>query len=294
MMVSIIIPCYNSEHFVARAICSVMNQTFKDLEIILIDNNSSDNTLSVLKSYQNKHPDLFSVFQELTKGAPAARNLGLTKARGEWIQFLDADDELLPDKIQHQLNVAQVAKADVVAGECLMKYDNSKTTIIRHTDTDVWRGLITSNLGITSSNLWRTTALRSVEGWDVKITSSQEYDLLFRLLKNKATVVTDNIVNTIIHFSTDSVSKSSDNEKLKQILNNRINLRLQIKNELRYRSLLTPALQSKIDGYIYTEIMSNYHRFPDHVNSLLQRHRLKVGLLRKLKLKTKQYLRMLK
>jgi glycosyltransferase involved in cell wall biosynthesis len=293
-MVSVIIPCYNSGLFVDRAIGSVISQKFKDFEIILVDNNSTDNTFELLKRYESSYPDFIQAHQELKKGAPAARNHGMRHAKGEWIQFLDADDELLPDKLAHQLEIARLLKADVVAGECLLKYDDGKTKIVRHTDSDIWRGLINSNLGITSSNLWRAEAVSAVNGWDEKMTSSQEYDLLFRLLRNKAIIVADKTIHTIVHFSKNSVSKSSDNEKLKQILNNRINLRLQIKNELRYRALLTPTLKAAIDLYIYTEIMSNYHRFPDYVNSLLQRHQLQVSLLLKLKLKTRQYLQLLK
>ncbi|TWR28850.1 glycosyltransferase family 2 protein [Mucilaginibacter pallidiroseus] len=293
-MVSIIIPCYNCAAFIDRAITSVLKQDIKDIELILVDNNSTDQTFAVMRDYQAKHPDLIRIYQELKKGAPAARNYGLKYAKGEWIQFLDADDELLPEKIQQQLNLALAANADVVAGDCLLKYDNGKTEITRYTDQNIWRGLINSKLGITSSNLWRATALRAVNGWDEALTSSQEYDLLFRLIKNKAVVITDKSINTIVHFSNNSVSKSTDLTKLKQILNNRVNLRLQIKNELRYRSQLTPALKSTIDLYIYTEIMSFQYLFPEYVNSLLQVHQPKVALYHKVKIKARQYVKQLK
>ncbi|MBD1363070.1 glycosyltransferase family 2 protein [Mucilaginibacter sp. ZT4R22] len=293
-MVSVIIPCHNCESFIERAISSVIAQSFKDVEIILVENNSTDNTFDALIDQQCKYPELIQVFKEAKKGAPAARNYGLKHAKGEWIQFLDADDELLPDKISKQLRIAADTNADVVAGECLLKYHNNNTEVTRRTDSNIWKGLITSNLGITSSNLWRTTALLQVKGWDEHLTSSQEYDLLFRLLKNRANISIDRSLNTIIHFSANSVSKTTDKEKLKQILNNRIQLRMRIKNELRYRSLLTPQLHSAIDNYVYTEITNNYASFPAYANSLLQQYNLRVSLLKQMKFKTKLYLKQLK
>jgi glycosyltransferase involved in cell wall biosynthesis len=293
-MVSVIIPCHNCESFIERAVNSVIAQSFKDVEIILVENNSTDNTFDALIDQQCRFPELIQVFREYKKGAPAARNLGLRHAKGEWIQFLDADDELLPEKISKQLRIAAETNADVVAGECLLKYYSNNTEVTRRTDSNIWKGLINSNLGITSSNLWRTARLLQVKGWDENLTSSQEYDLLFRLLKGRANVSIDKSLNTIIHFSTNSVSKTTDKEKLKQILNNRIQLRMRIKNELRYRSLLTPELHSAIDNYIYTEITNNYVSFPAYANSLLQQYNLRVSLLKQMKFKTKLYLKQLK
>jgi len=293
-MVSVVIPCHNCEGFIERAIKSVIAQSFKDVEIILVENNSTDNTFDALIDQQCRFPELIQVFKESKKGAPAARNLGLRHAKGTWIQFLDADDEILSDKISNQLKVAAETNADVIAGQCLLKYHSKDTEITRRTDSDIWKGLITSNLGITSSNLWQASALLRVQGWDEELTSSQEYDLLFRLLKNKAKISVDKTMNTIIHFSDNSISKTTDKEKLKKILTNRIQLRLRIKNELRYRALLTPELHSAIDNYIYTEITNNYASFPAYANSLLQQYNPKVGLLKKIKFKTKLYLKHLK
>ncbi|TFF39830.1 glycosyltransferase family 2 protein [Mucilaginibacter psychrotolerans] len=293
-MVSVVIPCHNCESFIERAVNSVVNQSIKDVEIILVENNSTDNTLQALLHQQRRFPELIQILKETKKGAPAARNLGLRHAKGTWIQFLDADDELLPNKIYRQLQVATETNADVIAGECTLKYLSQDKEVIRRTDNNVWKGLITSNLGITSSNLWRTSSVLAVKGWDEDLSSSQEYDLLFRLLKSKAVVSVDKTLNTIVHFSENSVSKTTDKEKLKKILNNRIQLRLRIKNELRYRTLLTRELHSAIDNYIYTEITNHYASFPAYANSLLQQYNPKVGLLKKMKFKTKLYLRQLK
>src|SRR4051794_32661932 len=112
---SVIIPCYNGEKFIKRAIESVLKQSFTDYELILVDNNSTDSTLSIMYDYAKKYPAIISVYIEYKKGASAARNKGLYHAKGEWLQFLDSDDELLPDKLTYQIKIATDAEADVVA-----------------------------------------------------------------------------------------------------------------------------------------------------------------------------------
>src|SRR5688500_16397229 len=106
MKVSVIIPCYNVEEYINECIESVLSQTEKDVEIICIDNGSTDKTSDMLSNFAEKHPGKITIDSESRKGAPFARNKGLELAMGEWIQFLDADDLLENDKIQHQLEIA--------------------------------------------------------------------------------------------------------------------------------------------------------------------------------------------
>jgi glycosyltransferase involved in cell wall biosynthesis len=252
----------------------------------MVNNNSTDATLILLKDYESAYPDKIFVHNEYKKGAPAARNFGLHKAKGEWVQFLDADDELLSNKLQIQYDIARGTNADIIAGSCLLKYNKKgkTTSIIRHVDKNPWQGLITSNLGITSSNLWRKEALLNVNGWDESVTSSQEYDLLFRLLKNKSRILNDDSINTVIHFSDNSISKSENKEKMILILDNRVDLRLNIKRYLESSELLTHELASLIDTYIYTEIMRYYCRIPGHAKKLLKNYPLRVKTSRVLKI----------
>lgn len=91
--VSVIIPTYNRQKFITMAIDSVLSQTFKDYEIIVIDDGSTDNTRQVLESYEEK---IKYIYQK-NSGVSAARNAGIRLARGELVAFLDSDDEWLPD-----------------------------------------------------------------------------------------------------------------------------------------------------------------------------------------------------
>ena len=119
MLVSIVIPCYNVEKYVKEALDSALQQDYPWVEIIAIDNNSTDGTWDILSAYEQKYPDLIKCIEEPRPGAPAARNTGWLASKGEWIQFLDADDILFPDKISRQIQLLQSAPlVDIRIVEC--------------------------------------------------------------------------------------------------------------------------------------------------------------------------------
>lgn len=101
-LVSIIVPLFNCEAHISETIENISNQTYSNIEIIIIDDGSTDNSLAIAKSYESK---TLKVFSQKNKGASAARNFGLTKATGTYIQFMDADDLLSPSKIEKQLDL---------------------------------------------------------------------------------------------------------------------------------------------------------------------------------------------
>ena len=113
MKISIIIPCYNSEKYLAACMDSVLAQTFEDFEAILIDDGSKDDTLRVAHSYAQKDARV-RVYAKENGGVSAARNLGLDHARGEWITFVDSDDLLPEDALESLLSGASDAVDMVV------------------------------------------------------------------------------------------------------------------------------------------------------------------------------------
>jgi len=96
--VSVIIPAYNAE-YIREAIDSVLNQTFKDFEIIVIDDGSTDNTPNILKSYGNK----IRWKSQENKGSASATNEGIKMAKSEYIAYIDADDVCLPERLEIQI-----------------------------------------------------------------------------------------------------------------------------------------------------------------------------------------------
>lgn len=291
-LISVIIPCFDSEAFVERAIQSVLKQTYTNYEIILVDNGSTDNTLAILSAFAQRYPEKIRMFHEDKKGAPAARNKGLSEARGEWIQFLDSDDELLPQKLENQIGHINDAGPDIIVGPCFKHKPEGKKVFkwIQKTERkDVWKGLLTSRLGNTSANLWKTRALFSVSGWNESMSSSQEYDLLFRLLKNNAVVSFSSVPLLIRHIRNNSVARSPDSERVCEILNNYVQLRIKIREYLREHGKLTKDLKSATDRSIYARLAPYKRKVPNFYSKILCEMRVKVPLSFKIKLRLKKY-----
>lgn len=101
--ISVIVPTYNREHVLERALDSIVAQTVDDWEIIVIDDGSTDGTPDVAARYGSRLKDRFTYVHQENRGAGAARNRGIDAARGRYVAFLDSDDEFLPTKLERQL-----------------------------------------------------------------------------------------------------------------------------------------------------------------------------------------------
>ena len=110
--VSVIMPVYNAAEFLNESLGSLSAQTFEDFEIICVDDGSSDASLSILREYAEKQ-DRFTVLQQDHAYAGAARNLGLSRARGKYLLFLDADDRFLPKMLETAFGEAEKTNADI-------------------------------------------------------------------------------------------------------------------------------------------------------------------------------------
>ena len=195
-VISIIIPCYNVSEYIEASIESCYLQNYENLEVIAIDNNSTDDTWNKLKNMAQNHSGLI-ITREKRKGAPAARNKGLSIAKGDWIQFLDADDLLLPNKIGHQINIIN-NKASFIAAASIKRDINDNETTRLPNKQNVFLSLFKTSLGNTCSNLWNKKYLDKVNGWNEALKSSQEADLMFRLLKINENILYDNNPLTVI------------------------------------------------------------------------------------------------
>lgn len=100
-LVSVIIPTYNRANLILQAVKSVLNQTYKNFEIIIVDDGSSDNTEDVINVIHDNR--IRYIKHAINKGASAARNTGIREAKGKYIAFQDSDDHWLPDKLEKQV-----------------------------------------------------------------------------------------------------------------------------------------------------------------------------------------------
>ena len=113
--VSVIVPVYNTEQYLPRCIDSILNQSFTDFELLLIDDGSTDGSGKICDEYAKKDSRI-RVFHKENGGVSSARNVGLDKANGEWICFVDSDDELLPGGLQAMVNGISEEVDVVMAG----------------------------------------------------------------------------------------------------------------------------------------------------------------------------------
>lgn len=115
MLISVVIPVYNAEKYLERCVESVMASLAKmDGEVLLIDNNSTDESANIANALQKEYPKMISVLHCNTPGASAVRNFGAKRARGDYLWFIDADDTITPDAITKLVRVAEETKADIV------------------------------------------------------------------------------------------------------------------------------------------------------------------------------------
>jgi len=115
VLVSVIIPCYNSERWISEALDSVIAQTHHPLEIIIVNDGSTDNSQIIIQKFADLYPKLIRHFTISNSGASAARNYGLRLAIGDYCLFMDADDLMLPETISGQLSVFSGRKDFIVA-----------------------------------------------------------------------------------------------------------------------------------------------------------------------------------
>lgn len=181
--VSVIIPTYNRENTLLRAVYSVLNQTFKDIELIIVDDNSTDGTEMLINSINDIR--IKYVKHDKNLGGSAARNTGIGLATGEYIAFQDSDDEWLPTKLSEQLNCIKKFKVDVVfcAYTRIRKYDEE---IIPNLEKQIgydsiYNLLLWKNFIGTPTVLLKRDCFDEKLLFDSKLPRYQDWDLWLRL-----------------------------------------------------------------------------------------------------------------
>ena len=122
-LISVIVPIYNVAACLPRCLDSILAQTYTNLEILLVDDGSSDNSLEICQTYAAKDPRI-RVSHQANQGVSAARNAGLAQAQGEYISFVDPDDWLAPQALARLCEAIQAAQASVAWGDFTYAYDN--------------------------------------------------------------------------------------------------------------------------------------------------------------------------
>ena len=180
-LVSIIIPCFNGEDYIAEAIQSALNQTHSRIEVIVVDDGSTDNSLAAIDEFH----DRIIIETGPNVGGSAARNRGVEIASGEFVQFLDADDLLSPDKVsQHLYFISEQdiggTTITVSQGQAIDLETGAQLAHFRWEDSDPLRNLMLRPLQ-TSAPLHPVGSLKAVGGFTKGLSCCQEKDLHLRL-----------------------------------------------------------------------------------------------------------------
>lgn len=128
---SVVIPAYNAQKFISRCISSALASDLKEIEVIAVDDGSTDETKDILSWYENMYPQFFKKIFKENGGAAEARNYGIVESKGHYIAFIDSDDMIRPDAYSTMYDSLQKTGADIAIGR-LYKVDNDKY-YVRHT-----------------------------------------------------------------------------------------------------------------------------------------------------------------
>ncbi|MCK4358960.1 MAG: glycosyltransferase family 2 protein [Candidatus Cloacimonetes bacterium] len=186
--ISVVIPVYNREKRIRYCLDSVLNQTYSTLDIIVVDDCSTDKTVQVIKSYSD--PRIRCIVLDKNSGAQAARNRGIKEAKGEWIAFLDSDDEWMPEKLEKQIMILKKENFNpwvVVHSNCLRYYPSKgekKLWKLREIEGDnVYPLLLKNSSPMFQGLLVSKMALEKIGYLDENVPSFQEWDTSLQLAK---------------------------------------------------------------------------------------------------------------
>ena len=200
--ISVIIPVYNAEKYLRSCIDSVLAQTYKDFELLLIDDGSKDSSGTICDEYAAMD-SRFRVIHKENGGLTSARNAGLAIASGEWIMHLDGDDWIEPDMLERLIQKGEDTGADIVMGDFLFAYsdrdilyilpdwDNNKTASLNRYITSVWTCVWG---GIHKRSLYEEYQLICPQG----VTYCEDFHLMARLCYYAKKVV--NIHQPFYHY----------------------------------------------------------------------------------------------
>ncbi len=212
-LVSVVIPTYNRGHCIGASIDSVLAQTTGDFEIIIVDDCSTDDTAGRVAAYNDAR--ITYVKQLSNQGGAVARNVGIRRARGEFVAFLDSDDLWLPEKL-----VRQLAGMRQAGPGCGLSYtwlqcidDDGKHTMRINPEIDgecFQRMLISNFIGSFSNLMVRRALLLEVGGLDENFRSCQDWDLLIRLCRRASVHCERDYLVLYLQSATDKVRISTN------------------------------------------------------------------------------------
>jgi glycosyltransferase involved in cell wall biosynthesis len=206
-LVSVVMPAFNCERYIAECIDSVLEQTYQDFEIIIVDDGSTDDTVKIISQYKN---DRIRLFNQSNSGSGSARNYGVKQASGEWVAFIDADDIWLPDKLHKQLeHCSKLAWSHTdlyFHGSVYPRHTKATEFTSKHSGFILNKLLVENFIG-TSSVVIKKEIFQEFGGFNTELRALQDWDLWLRIAeKYQVCYIDQPLVYYRVHSS--SVSRN--------------------------------------------------------------------------------------
>jgi glycosyltransferase involved in cell wall biosynthesis len=272
-LVSIVMPTYNRGNVIHKAINSVINQSYSNWELIIIDDGSTDNTKEVVRYYLEKDLRIKFVSNSLNKGANACRNQGATLANGKYLAFIDSDNQWYKDKLIKQLEIIEDSSLNidfVYSKEEVI--DEKFVTIVprrAYSMEELRKVLPLKNVVDTSTVLMKKAIFFSVGGFDENMPRFQDWELFFRIVVvyGYNGICVNEVLNKNI-LQSDSISKS--NKKLVDGILSMIKKHKAYLNDINLISFLFSSANNEV-SYTIQKIKELYEDDPSVMERIMEK-----------------------
>ena len=280
-LVSILIPLYNAEKYLSECLDSVINQTYKNLEIIIVDDGSKDNSLAIAKDYEKRYKHI-KVYSQQNSGASAARNKAFSHAKGEYIQYIDADDLLHPDKIRLQIEkTAEIQKNTLFFGKCEYFY-NDKLNILKrdlniyhHNDFYAYEFLNMMWLNAEAlpplSYLVHRSLIETAGGWNEELSNNDDGELFTRVILASEHIVF--VPESISYYRMDTPNSLSKDISRQALLSYVKSIKLYAEHVKGTSRDFTSALKT-----VFTRALMKLYPIDLHLAEEMKRYKEEIGI----------------
>ncbi len=251
-MVSIVMPTYNCATFIGEAVQSVFSQSYTELELIVVDDGSSDETRAILRQLAIDHGARMRVLQQSNQGPYPARNHGLKVARGEYIAFLDGDDYWSPRFIEKLVAALQRQQADVAycgwQNVGLKQHTHAPYIPPCYEEGDLARGFLKASPWPIHAVILRHSVIAAVNGFSERWFASMDYDLWLRVLPVSSKLV--RVPEVLAYYRWHNEGQISSNKWKQILIQYEIHRDFVAANPELVRHILADELQRLTQGYL--------------------------------------------
>ena len=264
-LVSVIIPTYNRSELLKRAAESVLNQTFTNLECIIVDDASTDNTKDIVTEFDDDR--IIYLKHEENKHVSAARNTGINRAQGKYVAFLDDDDMWLPTKLERQVQLLESLDETVGFVYCWMNYYDGDTLVQERLPTlrgDIFeKALASQPIGNASTLLVRKKCIEDIGGFDTNLLRGNDGDFIRRLCHSyKVDYIPEVLVKYFVNHGKKRITRSNEEGIRRNIIGQKAKLEkfgnLNLDFPKQYSSILANIAASQCQLQNYKEAMTTF------------------------------------